>query len=119
MNQFLRTIFVVLATAILWLPYYVWGVGTGSKLLSQGRILLSGVIVSATVLIGFVGLHYLQRLAISGVAISTANFRLLLILSTQLTAVALIAIDSHFNWKAILAGLFVIVGAVIGAYALE
>ena len=119
MNQFLRTMFVVLATAILWLPYYVWGVGAGSRLLSQGRILLSGVIVCATVLIGFMGLHYLQRLAISEVVVSIANFRLLLILSTQLTAVALIAIDSHFNWKAILAGIFVVIGAVIGTYAIE
>jgi hypothetical protein len=111
--------FVVIATAILWLPYYVWGVGTGSRLLSQGRILLGSVIVCATVLIGFMGLHYLQRLAISAVMISTANFRLLLILSTQLTAVALIAIDSHFNWKAILAGIFVVIGAVFGTYAIE
>jgi hypothetical protein len=119
MNQLSRTILVVLSTAILWLPYYVWGVGTGSKLLSQSRILLSGFIVCVTVSIGFFGLHYLQRFVISDRSMSTANFRLLLILSTQLTAVLLIAIDSHFNWKAILAGLFVLAGAGIGAYALE
>jgi hypothetical protein len=110
---------VVLATAILWLPYYVWGVGMGNRFLSQNRILFSSLIVCVTVLIGFIGLHYLQRLAILDESISTANFRLLLILSTQLTAVTLIAIDSHFNWKAIIAGLFVIVGAVIGTYAIE
>ncbi len=45
--------------------------------------------------------------------------RLLLILSTQLTAVLLIAVDSGWNWKAILAGLFVVTGAVLGAYAIE
>lgn len=118
-NQFLRTMLVVLATAILWSPYYIWGVGTGNRLLSQGRILLSSLIVCGTVLIGFMGLHFLQHLVISEVTISLANFRLLLILSTQLTAVTLIAIDSHFKLKAILAGLFVIVGAVIGTYALE
>ena len=119
MYQFLQTIFVVLATAILWLPYYVRGVGTGNKLLSQGKILLSGLIVCGTVLIGFIGLHYLQRLAMSDKSISTANFRLLLILSTQLIAVTLIAVDSHFNWKAILAGLFVLTGAITGTCAIE
>jgi len=115
----MRTILVILTTAILWLPYYVWGVGTGNRLLSQNKILLGSFIVCVTVLIGFFGLHYLQRWVSSNRSISTANFRLLLILSTQLTAVTLIAIDSHFNWKAILAGLFVVVGAVIGTYAIE
>jgi hypothetical protein len=110
---------VILATAVLWLPYYVWGVGTGNILLSQGRFLQSGLLVCGTVLLGFFGLNYLQRIVISDRSMSTANFRLLLILSTQLTAVALIAIDSHFNWKAILAGLFVLIGAVIGTYAIE
>lgn len=119
MNQPIRTIIVILATAVLWLPYYIWGVGTGSRQLSQGRIAFSSLIVCGTVLIGFIGLHYLQRILISDGSMSTANFRLLLILSTQLTAVALIAIDSHFNWKAILAGLFVLIGAVIGTYAIE
>jgi hypothetical protein len=119
MNLVLRTMLVVLGTAVLWLPYYVWGVGTGSRLITQSRFLLSGLIVCGTLLIGFLGLHFLQRYVVSEETISKANFRLLLILSTQLTAVALIAIDSNFNWKAILAGLFVIVGAVIGAYALE
>jgi hypothetical protein len=119
MNQLIRTMLVVLPTAILWLPYYVLGVGTGNRLLSQGKILFSGFIVCITVLLGFYGLYYFQRFVISGKSMSTANFRLLLILSTQLTAVLLIAIDSHFNWKAIIAGLFVIIGAVIGAYALE
>ena len=119
MNQFIRTIFVILAGAILWLPYYIWGVGTGNRFLSQGRILSSSLIICVTVLLGFIGLHYLQRFVILGKVLSTANFRLLLILSTQLTAVALIAIDSHFNWKAILAGLFVLTGAVIGTYAID
>jgi hypothetical protein len=119
MGQLIQTILVVLGTAVLWLPYYVWGVGMGSRLLSQNRFLLSSLIICMTVLIGFIGLYYLQRLVISDKALSTANFRLLLIVGTQLTAVTLIAIDSHFNWKAILAGLFVITGAVIGAYALE
>lgn len=119
MNQLMRTLPVILAGAILWLPYYIWGVGTGNRFLSQDRFLLSSLLICGTVLIGFIGLHFLQRFVISDSSISTANFRLLLILSTQLTAVALIAIDSHFNWKAILAGLFVVTGAIIGAYALE
>lgn len=119
MNQYLRILIVILVTALLWVPYYVWGVGTGSRLLSQGRILLSSLIVCTTVLIGFWGLHYLQGSVISDMAMSTANFRLLLILSTQLTAVLLIAIDSNFNWKAIMAGLFVVAGAIIGSYAIE
>lgn len=115
----MRTILVVLVTAILWLPYYIWGVGMGNKLLSQNKILFSSLIVCATVLLGFIGLHYLQRFVISDKSISNANLRLLLILSTQLTAVLLIAIDSHFNWKAIVAGIFVLSGAIIGAYAIE
>lgn len=119
MNQFMRIMFVVLATAILWLPYYIWGVEMGNRFLSQNRILFSGLIVCVTVLFGFIGLHYLQRLVISVRSISTSNFRLLLILSTQLTAVVLIAVDSHFNWKAVLAGLFVVIGAIIGTYAIE
>lgn len=119
MNQLTRTIIVILAAAVLWLPYYIWGVGTGSRLLSQSRFVYSSLIVCGTVLLGFSGLHYLQRMVISDSSMSTANFRLLLILSTQLTAVALIAVDSHFNWKAILAGLFVLTGAVIGTYAIE
>jgi hypothetical protein len=119
MNQFVRIVFVILAGAMLWLPYYVWGVGTGNRFLSQGRILISSLIICGTVLLGFIGLHYLQRFVILGRVLSTANFRLLLILSTQLTAVTLIAIDSNFNWRAIIAGLFVIIGAVIGTYALE
>jgi len=119
MNQSIRTIIVILTTAVLWMPYYVWGVGMGNRFLSQGRMLLSSLILCGTVLIGFIGLHYLQRLVILDTSMSTANFRLLLILGTQLTAVTLIAIDSHFNWKAILAGLFVLTGAVIGTYAIE
>lgn len=119
MNQLARTLFVVMATAILWLPYYIWGVGMGNRLLSQNRILYSSLIVCATVLLGFIGLHYLQRYVISDGSISNANFRLLLILSTQLTAVVMITVDSHFNWKAIIAGLFVVTGAIIGAYAIE
>ena len=119
MNHTTRTIIVILATAILWLPYYAWGVGTGNKLLAQGRIVLSSLIVCATASLGLIGLYYLQHFLMFDRSMSTANFRLLLILSTQLTAITLIAIDSHFNWKAILAGFFVLIGAVIGTYAIE
>jgi len=103
----------------LWLPYYVWGVRLGSKFLGRDDFLQGALIIAGTTLFGFIGLHLLQRFFITAESFSVANFRVLLIVSTQLMAVVLIAIDSKFNWLAITAGLIVILGAVIGAYAIE
>lgn len=114
----MRMVLLFVVTALLWLPYYVWGVGLGNQLLNARRFLAAAAIVSATVLVGFVGMHLVRTYLTPGMGTSNAGFRLILILGTQLTAVLLIAIDSNFNWLAILAGLLVIAGALLGSYAL-
>lgn len=115
----MKMVLLLLAAILLWLPYYVWGVGVGNRLLAQNRMLPAGVLITATVLLGFIGLHLLQRHLMPDTLAANANFRLLLIVSTQLTAVALIAIDSKFNWKAITAGLLVVAGAAVAARAID
>jgi len=119
MNYLLRTLSVVLGAAVLWIPYYVWGVGSSNRMFDVGKFGFGIVVFSVTAIFGFVGLYVLQRVLLVGSALSIANFRLLLIVSTQLTAVLMIAIDSNWNWKAILAGMLVVAGAVVGAYAIE
>lgn len=108
-----------MAAAILWLPYYTWGVGSSNRLFGTGKFVSGTLIFAITAIFGYIGLYFLQRGLLIDSSLSVANFRLLLILSTQLTAVLLIAIDSGWNWKAILAGIFVLTGAVLGAYAIE
>lgn len=115
----IKTLMVIAASAVLWMPYYIWGVGVGNDLLSDGRIWPAALIVSVTVLFGFMGLFALKRYLIPQVGNSSANYRLLLILSTQVVAVVMIAIDSSFNLRAILAGVLVVIGAVVGTYALD
>lgn len=115
----MKMLLLLVAAVLLWLPYYVWGVGLGNRLLAQNRMLPAGAIITATVLLGFIGLHLLQRHLMPDTLAASANFRLLLILSTQLTAVVLIAIDSAFNWKAIAAGLLVMAGAAVAVRAIE
>ena len=95
------------------------GGGSGKQGLASGQNLVQQSYCLSNSFARIYWLHYLQQFVIADRTISTANFRLLLILSTQLTAVFLIAIDSHFNLKALFGGLFVVIGAVIGALPLN
>jgi len=112
-----NTLLFILAS-VLWIPYYIYGVKYGVEFLQKGKWFTSSLIVTVTVLIGFIGLHLIQKYFLPS-DFSTATFRLLLILSTQIMAVVLIAVDSKFNWLAILAGLLVLSGAVIGSFAVK
>ena len=61
MNQLLRTLSVVLGAAVLWIPYYVWGVGSSNRMLDGGKYLLGILLFTVTAIFGFAGLYFLQR----------------------------------------------------------
>jgi len=86
--------------------------------LRHDKWVLGCMIVTITILIGFIGLHLVQKNLLPS-DFSIAKFKLLLILSTQMMAVILIAVDSKFNWLAIVAGLLVLSGAIIGSLAVK
>jgi hypothetical protein len=108
---------LLLLASFLWIPYYVWGIREGNRLLESNRFVFGCTLIALTTLLGFVGLHLIQRFYISPDTFSVSNFRVLLIISTQFIAVSLIAIDSNFSLLSISAGLMVMAGAVMGAYA--
>jgi hypothetical protein len=120
MSNLLRFIIAFTITTLLWAPYYIWGVAKGNDFLANNKFVSASFWVAGTLLLGFIGLHFIQRYLLSGGStISTVNFRLMLILTTQAMAVLLIAWDSNFNWLAITAGVFVLIGAVLGSFAVS
>ena len=114
----MRSIIIFILAAALWAPYYTWGVKS-IALIESGKWLSAFLVIALTTIFGFVGLYLVQKFLFSDYNLSTANFRLILITSTQMMAVVLIAIDSKFNWFAIVAGLLIMAGAIIGSMALR
>ncbi|MCX4026841.1 hypothetical protein H0A36_25445 [Endozoicomonas sp. SM1973] len=104
---------VVVLAALIWSPHYLWGVPVGSQLMDQGKFLLAGSIITLTTLVGFFGMYLLQTTLNQQRFDQVADFRLLLILSSQSVAIILIAIDTNFNLTAIVSCIFVLVGVLL------
>ena len=104
--------------ALVWIPYYVYGVPLAKNFASSSKFLLSATAIGLPTLLGFFGIFFLQNQLLSN-QMSVGGFRVMLICSTQLIAVATIAMDTRFNTLAIIGGLLVVVGAVLGACSLS
>ena len=63
MNQLLRTLSVVLGAAVLWIPYYVWGVGSSNRMLDGGKYLLGILLFTVTAIFGFAAKYFNQYIA--------------------------------------------------------